>query len=295
MSTTERGVFLSRPRVIYYNDERNDEFSTAQITPKKIDGSYVYCHTSRFKKFTHFFWYRNVFTPIAFFYTKLKFHHKTVGKEKLREYADTGYFLYGNHTQDIGDAFIPNMLNLPKDNYVIVHPNNVSMPLLGRITPSLGALPLPDDFKAYRNFMSAIDQRIGEKCAVVIYPEAHIWPYYTGIRRFPDTSFHYPVKLGVPTFCFTNTYKKRRHSKKPQIVTYIDGPFFPNPELSLREQKMELCDRVYRCMRDRAELSDISVINYIKCSRSDIPQDAPDNGSGGSAETPNESEVNSSK
>lgn len=295
MSTTERGVFLSRPRVIYYNDERNDEFSTAQITPKKIDGSYVYCHASRFKKFTHFFWYRNVFTPIAFFYTKLKFHHKTVGKEKLREYADTGYFLYGNHTQDIGDAFIPNMLNLPKDNYVIVHPNNVSMPLLGRITPSLGALPLPDDLKAYRNFMSAIDQRIGEKCAVVIYPEAHIWPYYTGIRRFPDTSFHYPVKLGVPTFCFTNTYKKRRHSKKPQIVTYIDGPFFPNPELSLREQKMELCDRVYRCMRDRADLSDISVINYIKCSRSDIPQDAPDNGSGESAETANESEVNSSK
>lgn len=295
MSTTERGVFLSRPRVIYYNDERNDEFSTAQITPKKIDGSYVYCHASRFKKFTHFFWYRNVFTPIAFFYTKLKFHHKTVGKEKLREYADTGYFLYGNHTQDIGDAFIPNMLNLPKDNYVIVHPNNVSMPLLGRITPSLGALPLPDDLKAYRNFMSAIDQRIGEKCAVVIYPEAHIWPYYTGIRRFPDTSFHYPVKLGVPTFCFTNTYKKRRHSKKPQIVTYIDGPFFPNPELSLREQKMELCDRVYRCMRDRAELSNISVINYIKCSRSDIPQDAPDNGSGESAETANESEVNSSK
>lgn len=295
MSTTERGVFLSRPRVIYYNDERNDEFSTAQITPKKIDGSYVYCHASRFKKFTHFFWYRNVFTPIAFFYTKLKFHHKTVGKEKLREYADTGYFLYGNHTQDIGDAFIPNMLNLPKDNYVIVHPNNVSMPLLGRITPSLGALPLPDDLKAYRNFMSAIDQRIGEKCAVVIYPEAHIWPYYTGIRRFPDTSFHYPVKLGVPTFCFTNTYKKRRHSKKPQIVTYIDGPFFPNPELSLREQKMELCDRVYRCMRDRADLSDISVINYIKCSRSDIPQDAPDNESGESAETANESEVNSSK
>lgn len=293
MSANERSVFLSKPRVIYYSDERNDEFSAAQITPKKIDGNYVYCHDSRFKKYTHFFWYRNIFTPIAFFYTKIKFHHRIVGKEKLREYGDSGYFIYGNHTQDIGDAFIPNMLNLPKDNYVIVHPNNVSMPLLGKITPSLGALPLPDDLKAYRNFMSAIERRISEKRAVVIYPEAHIWPYYTGIRQFPDTSFHYPVKLGVPTFCFTNTYKKRRGSKKAQIVTYIDGPFLPNTDLPLREQKKELCDRVYRCMSERAECSDICVINYIKCSRGDFPNSEAVSEQ---AETQNnESEVNDTK
>lgn len=261
---------MKKRKVIYYKDELNDEFSTAKITPKKIDRDYVYCHDSRFKKFTHFFWYRNVFTPIAFFYTKLKFHHKIIGKEKLSEYKDTGYFIYGNHTQDIGDAFIPNMLNIPKDNYVIVHPNNVSMPFLGRITPSLGALPLPDDLKAYRNFLAAIERRISEKNAVVVYPEAHIWPYYTGIRPFPDTSFHYPIKLNVPAFCFTNTYQKRKNSKKPQIVTYVDGPFFPDEKLPLREQKKELRDRIHKRMCERARMSDVSVINYIKCSESDI-------------------------
>ena len=55
-----------------------------------------------------------------------------------------GYFIYGNHTQDIGDAFMPNMFSAPQDSYIIVHANNVSMPFLGRITPSLGALPLPE-------------------------------------------------------------------------------------------------------------------------------------------------------
>ena len=252
------------PRVTYYTDERNDEFSTAEITPRTIDGSYKYCHESLFKKFTHFFWYRSIFTPIAYFYTKAVFHHKTVGNSVFESYRDVGYFMYGNHTQDIGDAFIPNMINIPKDNYVIVHPNNVSMPFLGKITPSLGALPLPDDLAAYRNFIKAVERRIGEGHAVVIYPEAHIWPFYTKIRQFKDDSFQYPVKLGVPVFCFTNTYQKRKHSKRPRIVTYIDGPFYPDKSLSQKEQRKNLRDQVYNAMCERAKSSDVVWIEYIK-------------------------------
>ena len=255
---------MDKRKVIYYEDELNDEFSTAQITPRTIDGSYVYCHDSAWKKFTHFFWYRIVATPIAYIYTKAVFHHKIVNKRILREFDGIGYFMYGNHTQDIADAFIPNLLRVKKPSYVIVHPNNVSMPILGKITPSLGALPLPDDMEAYRNFIAAIEQRIKENNKVVIYPEAHIWPFYTGIRNFPDTSFGYPVKLGVPTFCFTNTYQKRKWSKKPRIVTYIDGPFYPDSSLPARRQKAELRDRVHAQMRERAKESTVERIKYIK-------------------------------
>lgn len=257
---------MDKRTVIYYTDELNDEFSTAKITSRTIDGNYVYCHKSLFKRFTHFFWYRIVATPIAFLYTKIVFHQKTVGKEKLKPYKNTGYFMYGNHTQDIGDAFIPNVINFPQTDYVIVHPNNVSMPVLGKITPSLGALPLPDDMTAYRSFLKAVEQRIHEGNTVVIYPEAHIWPYYTKIRPFPDTSFHYPLKYGTPVFCFTNTYKKRKHSKKPKIVTYIDGPFYADKSLPANERKRVLRDRVYECMCRRAAESDINCIQYIKRS-----------------------------
>ena len=260
---------VDRRKVIYYTDELNDEFSVAQITPRRIDGSYVYDHTSLWKRITHFFWYRIVATPIAFLYTKLVFHHTAVNKKLLREHAHTGYFLYGNHTQDIADAFIPNLLHVRKATYVIVHPNNVSMPILGKITPSLGALPLPDDMNAYRNFLRAVEKRIENKKKVVIYPEAHIWPFYTGIRPFPDTSFQYPVKCGVPAFCFTNTYQKRRWSKKPRIVTYIDGPFYPNTDLPLRQRKKELRDRVYACMCERAKKSDVTWIQYLKKEETD--------------------------
>jgi len=255
---------MDHRKVIYYRDELNDEFSVAQITPKVIDADYVYVHNTPWKRLTHFFWYRMIATPIAYLYTKLAFHHKIVNKEILRQAKDSGYFLYGNHTQDIGDAFIPNMFDFSRDTYVIVHPNNVSMPLLGHITPSLGALPLPDDMTAYRNFIKAIETRISQKKAIVIYPEAHIWPYYTGIRPFPDTSFHYPVKYDVPAFCFTNTYRKRRFSDKPRIVTYVDGPFFPDESLPPREQRKDLRDRIYTCMCERARESDCVYIQYIR-------------------------------
>ena len=243
---------------IFYKDELNDEFSTAQIEAKKIDGSWKYQRNRALS----FFWYRIVATPIAFFYTKIKYRHRIVGREKLKEAKKTGCFIYGNHTQILGDPLIPTFVCFPKKAYIIVHANNVSMPYLGRITPYMGGLPLPDDMAAARNFSATVEKRINQGAAVFIYPEAHIWPYYTKIRPFGDASFSYPVKHGVPTFCFTNTYQKRRFSKKPRVVTYIDGPFYPNTDLTPKEQRKHLRDQVYECMCERAKLSNVEVIRY---------------------------------
>lgn len=258
------GGMMDKRKVIYYTDELNDEFSTTEITPRKIDENYVYIYNTPFKRFTHFFWYRIVATPIAYAYVRLTFGHQIRGRQKFEKHKADGYFMYGNHTQDIADPFIPNMINFPKTNYVVVHPNNVSMPGLGKITPSLGALPIPEGIRAYKNFLDAIDTRIAEGHCVVIYPEAHIWPYYTKIRNFPDTSFAYPAKSGTPVYCFTNTYHKRRFRAQPRIVTYIDGPFYPDMEKPLKARRKELRDKVYRCMCRRAKLSDHEQIKYIK-------------------------------
>ena len=255
---------MDKRKVIYYENELEDEFSVTKLESIFIDGSYVYIHKSLFKRFTHFFWYRIIATPLAKLYTKVAFGHRIKNQEILKPYRKTGYFLYGNHTQDIGDALMPNMIDLPVDKYVIVNPDNLAIPFIGRVIGSLGALPLPGNLRATKNFNEAIDYRIKEGDKIVIYPEAHIWPYYTDIRPFKDASFSYPVKLSTPVFCFTNVYKKRRFTKRPRIVTYIDGPFFPNIELSPREARRELRDRVYKTMKERAALSDVKIIEYIK-------------------------------
>ena len=254
------------PRVIYFKDELNDEFSTAKITARRIDGSYVYDRARGIYRIPRFFWYRIVAIPLAWCYLKLKFRHKIVGRKKMKVARKEGRFVYGNHTQIIGDALIPSFIDLPNGPYVIVHPNNVSMAFLGRINPYLGAIPLPDDRDAMRNFSDIIKKRVDQKKAIFIYPEAHIWPYYTGIRPFRDDSFTYPVKHGTPVFCFTNTYQKRKLSKAPRIVTYVDGPFYPDASRSAREQRKELRDKVYTTMCERAKRSDCVIVEYRKAT-----------------------------
>lgn len=246
---------------IYYSDELNDEFVTEKFTPKHIGKDYRYIHTSRLKKFTHFFWYRIIATPLAFIYLKCKFSHKIIGKEKVRN--SDGCFLYGNHTQAIADALVPSFVSFPKHAYVVVHANNVSMPVLGKITPSLGAIPLPDDLSATKNFLNALDYRVKQGNAICIYPEAHIWQYYTKIRAFTEKSFHYPVKFGAPVFCFTNTYQKGCFGRI-KMITYVDGPFYPNKELTTEENKKYLRDAVYSTMCKRAENNSVEKIKYIK-------------------------------
>ena len=197
-----------KTRVIYYENELEDEFSDAQITPKKIDKNYCYLGGVG-RKIGRLFFYHILAKPIAFLYMKLKYGHKIVNKKALKKVRNTGFFIYGNHTNPIADALIPTMLGHPVGVYVIVHANNVSMPVLGKITPSLGAIPLPDDSDAAKNFNHAIDTLITQNKCIAIYPEAHIWPYYTGIRNYNDNSFRYSVKCNVPVFSFTNTYQKR--------------------------------------------------------------------------------------
>ncbi len=250
-------------RIIYYSDELNDEFAGDNIQAKKIDDEYIYIRGGMAGKILYVLYYRIIAIPLAFFYMKIHFHHRIVNRKVLKQCKE-GYFLYGNHTHPVADALIPTMLSHPKRMFVVVHPNNVSMKILGRITPYLGAIPLPDTKKASIHFTEAIHRVIEKRCAVTIYPEAHIWPYYTDIRPFPDTSFRYPAKCKVPTYCFTNTYQKRRFSKTPKIVTYVDGPFYTDDSRSIREQRTMLREQVYGIMKDRAKNNQVEIIRYIK-------------------------------
>lgn len=255
-----------KPKVIYYTDELTDEFAGDNIEPKLIDGNYMYLHEGFLGRLSHIFWYHIIAIPLALLYMKLYFGHRIVNRSILKSAKGQGCFMYGNHTHFLADALIPTMVNLPRDVSVIVHPNNVSMPILGKITPSLGALPLPADTKAARNFMHALERRLAQKHCVMIYPEAHIWPYYTDIRAFRDDSFRYPVSSRLPVFSLTNTYQKRRFTSIPRIVTYLDGPFYPDPALSAKEQKRKLRNQVYEVMQERAGQNNVILIRYEKAA-----------------------------
>ena len=253
---------MKNREVIYYKDELNDEFSTAKIEAKKIDKNYKYEHSFLWEACSYLL--QNIFSmPIKIGYSKIKFRLKYIGREKLKKYKNTGYFIYANHTQPFADTFIPSVANYPKRNFLIVNPANVSIKYAGHIIEMLGAIPTPDDKTAAKNFLQTIEKRIKQKYSVTIYPEAHIWPYYTKIRPFKDVSFKYPVELNVPVFSLTNTYQSYGKNKI-KIVSYIDGPFFAKNELNKKEKQRYLRNIVYETMQERSKNSNVEYIKYVK-------------------------------
>lgn len=254
---------MKKQKIIYYNDELNDEFSGAEIKPRKIDENYKYIHKNIIWNITAFFLQNILSLPIKYLYANIKLKIKYIGKEKYKPYKKKGYFIYGNHTQVFADTFITSNGNYPKRNYFIVNPENVSMKFLGNTVEMLGAIPIPGNKGAMKNFLDVIKLRIKKGNSITIFPEAHIWPYYTKIRPFKSVSFKYPVTLDKPAFCITNTYQSYgKNNDKVKIVSYIDGPFFPNKELTLNQAKQELRDQIYNAMCKRSENCNIEVIKY---------------------------------
>lgn len=255
---------MEKNKVIYYEDELHDEFSEAVIIPRKIDENYKYKRGSVWNVISYIF--QNVLSmPIKYFYAKYKFKIKFVGREKFKECKKTGFFLYGNHTQVFGDTFIPSLANYPKRNFFIVNPENISMKGSGWVIELLGAIPVPGSMKAAKNFMERIEKLQNQNCSITIYPEAHIWPYYTKIRPFKSVSFKYPVKLKKPVFCFVNTYQRYgKNNDKVKIVNYIEGPFYADESLSQKEAQEKLRDEIYNTMCRLSENSNIEVIKYVK-------------------------------
>lgn len=260
---------MKEQQIIYYQDELNDEFSGAEITPRVIDENYIYIHKNPLWNFCSLL-VQNVFSmPIKVLYAKLKFKIRYVGKEKLKACKE-GYFVYVNHTQPFADTFIPSLPIYPKRNFFIVNPENVSIKYIGHLVEMLGALPIPCDMGGMKHFVKAIEDKVEKNYSITIYPEAHIWPYYTGIRPFKDVSFQYPVKLNKPVFCMTNTYQAYGKRKdKVRIVTYIDGPFYPPENVSRKEKQKKLRDQVYECMTERSKNSNIECIKYVKRRKAD--------------------------
>lgn len=250
-------------KIYYYTDELNDDFAEKSINPIKIDENYKYVHKNVFWKIGSFIVYRLIALPIAFVYSKCVHKLKVIGKEKLKEAKGKGYFTYQNHTQVILDTLMPTLINFPRKAHIVAHPDNVSIPFLGGFNKMMGGFPIPSDIKTTKNFLSAMEYFLSKKNVIAVYPEAHVWPYYTKIRNFVSTSFKYPVKYKVPCFAYTTTYNKR-DNKKPQIIVYIDGPFYADESLSAKKAEQDLRDRVYKKMVERCKNSNVEFYTYIK-------------------------------
>ena len=131
------------------------------------------------------------------------------------------------------------------------------------VYPELGLLE-----NTSKNFIEAIKYHIRNSRVIAIYPEAHVWPYYTNIRNFKSVSFKYPIELDKPAYSFTTTYQRKKNGKF-KIVTYVDGPFYPDKFLSKKESQEKLKNEIYEAMKKRSKNNNIEIIKYVKRGSND--------------------------
>lgn len=250
-------------RTLYYSDELNDDFAGTRITRRDVKPNYRYFNKGVIGAAAKLLLYRVVVTPAVYIYTKLVKRVTYKNKRVMKGFKKRGCFIYGNHTAHTLDAANPTYLAFPRPADIIVNADATSIKGLRGVMRTLGALPIPEDFHLMAKFSAAIEEAIDKKHWVAVYPEAHIWPYYTKIREFSHVSFNYPVRLDAPAFSYTMTYKKRKRGKRPKRIVYVDGPFYPDKTLSAKEAAKKLREDVYNAMCARAETSDCEYIEYI--------------------------------
>ncbi len=255
-------------RVFYYKSEEDDPIKTEEQESKKkveLPADYVYVHKNIF----YLLWANVLFSFFWVFGNWYERHYlegKFVGKEKIKKAKGKRCVIYANHTNPFHDVFGPAVMAGGRIRTVI-SPVNLLVPGIGKCLPAIGGLPLGSTKEQKKEFNEAVDYYIEKGQPLVIYPEAHVWPYHTGIRKFPagDRSFKYAVRNKVPIFTMTTTYQKsRRGHARPRMTVYLDGPFYPDEKLSDAENMKMLADTAYKSMVKNSKHSNYHYFKYIK-------------------------------
>lgn len=258
-------------RVFYYTSEEDDPIQTKEQERKEkvvLPEGYEFIPKNPFVRLYSAILFR-LFWVFGQYYERGYWQTKFYGREKLKKARGTGYVMYANHTNPFHDVFGP-AFAANKRIFTIISPVNLKLPGIGKFLPMIGGIPLGTNDAEKKAMNEAVDKRlVKQKKCLVIYPEAHVWPYATKIRKFPagDKSFKYAVRNNLPIFTMTTTYHKRknnRHGDLPRMDVYVDGPFFPEPEKSEAENRAMLAKKAYDSMVKYSKKNTYEYFQYKK-------------------------------
>ena len=263
---------IIKNRVCYYHDELRDDFNELGLSRPAVPEGYKYKRTNPINNFFSAILYHGIAKPIIGLYCVCH-GIRIKGRENLKLLNGGGAFIYSNHVA-ISDVFKfqAQVFFFGRRVNILGYSDSLSMPIVRHLTRALGYLPLPlkGDIKNMVALGEAMEYYYQKRQYVLIYPEAHIWPYYTHVRPFRDGSFSYPAKCNAPVLPVVTTWRKSKLSKKPKQTVYILEPIFPKEELSMNENKAYLHSECLKAMQTKAEeIPQYEYIQYIKVDESE--------------------------
>ena len=256
-----------KTRTIYWSDERNDDFDQVGLSRPPVPEGYKYKRTNPIYNFFAGILYHLIAKPIMGFYCLLK-GIRVKGRRNLKELKGKGAYIYSNHTTmtDIL-KFQSYVCFFRKRVNILGYSDSLSMPIVRGIERALGYLPVPlkGDLNNLLALSDACNYYISKGQFVLIYPEAHIWPYYTKIRNFPEGSFNYPARNMSPVVPAVTTWRKSKLCKKPKQTIYIGEPIFPIEDKDAVWNREYLHQATLEAMKKLSEsVNQYEYIKYVK-------------------------------
>ena len=256
-----------KTKTIYWKDELRDDFDEVGLSRPPVPENYKYKRTNPINNFFSGILYHVIAKPVLGLYCLFK-GIKIVNKQEFKKLKGKGAYIYSNHVA-ISDVFkFQSYLcfNMKRVN-IIGYSDTLSMPVVRNLCRALGYLPLPlkGDVQNMFNMTESLDFYTKKGQFVLIYPEAHIWPYYTKVRNFSSGSFIYPSKFMTPVIPVVTVWRKPKIGKKPKQTLVVGEIIYPKEGKSAVENKEYLHKKCLEQMQAISNSYDqYEYIKYIK-------------------------------
>ncbi|MBO5394797.1 MAG: 1-acyl-sn-glycerol-3-phosphate acyltransferase [Clostridia bacterium] len=222
---------------------------------RKISDDYKYRHRNPFYKV-----YSRILRTIALIFLPIgnfwRYHFRIKGLKNLKQIKRTGAIVVANHVLNMDAAIISSSIfKYRKLNFIILG-ENATIPVAGKIITALGGIPIADDIKGTKKFMTYCNWLLRKKKPILVFPEKSLWHGYKGIRPFDKGAFSLAVNNEVPVLPIVITLKTRNKNKKrPKYTAYfhIKPVVCGDETLAKPKQAEELRDRTQQLFIDTSK------------------------------------------
>lgn len=195
--------------------------------------------------------WQKLFRPFAIavlgLHCRIWFGLRIHGKENIRS-VEGGVVTVCNHVNMLDCAMVASAIGR-SDMVFPTLQENIDMPVAGGFVRALGGYPVPQKAADYRDFSACTEQLLRDERPVHIYPEGHLVPYDTTLRKFQRGAFWFSATTGKPIVPMVLTYRptvglRALFRDKPSFDLHVLPAVPVKDNTSCREEAsrlMQLC------------------------------------------------------
>lgn len=253
------------------NETSKNLVNNPTILKDKVDENYKFIKKGILFKFFSYIVYVLVFI-ILFPILWLFYMPKVRGKRNLRKVKNAVFV--SNHCF-VMDCAILSVYTLPFVRpYIIAEKDSFQIPVVKGFIRSLRAVPIPNNLRAYKKFITSIDNELTKGKSLLVYPEGSLWPYFAKIRPFKSGAFRFSVKNDVPVVPIVISFRKPNWlyrffgREKPFINVNILEPIYVDKNNSIKVEEERISNLTYKKMQEEFEKTNSYVyINYKRLEK----------------------------